>query len=161
MGKKGNTAAERKARECGKAAPETPVFMVRGRGLMTSQPAGLPRERGGAGLRPGSRGGSGRERREARAAGWGAKGGGAGYPACRCPTPVASRPPEGRRSSPGGAPCARTGAGEGKGTRRGRGRGAASPAPASPGRPRSRLRLAPARWELGSAPRRPRLPESC
>lgn len=45
----GNTAAGSRARECGKAAPETPVFMAKGRGLRTSQrPASRARGAGPA-----------------------------------------------------------------------------------------------------------------
>lgn len=48
--KKGNASAARRAKECGKAVPGTPVFIASRRGLVTSQPASQPRERGGAWL---------------------------------------------------------------------------------------------------------------
>lgn len=81
--KKGNTANERRARECGKAVPATPVFIVGGRGLVASQPARQPRERGGAELLPGEKGGDGRERGMA----WRErKGAGRSDPAVQVPT---------------------------------------------------------------------------
>lgn len=116
-GKKRNTAAKRRARECGKAVPATPVFIVSGRGLVTSQPSGLPREWGGVGLRPAAEGGSGRDRRETRRGRKGAKGGGAGDPECRCRPPGGLLPSSRLQLPRRGASDARTWAGEGEETR--------------------------------------------
>lgn len=72
--KKRNTAAERKARECGKAAPEMPVFIARGRGLMTSQPAGCRASGAEQGCGPGRREGAEEKGVRRGQRGWGRKG---------------------------------------------------------------------------------------
>ena len=124
-GKKRNTAAKRRARECGKAVPETPVFIVSGRGLVTSQPSGLPREWGGVGLRPAAEGGSGRDRRETRR---GRKGAGRATPSAGADRLVASCPRAGC-SSPGAKLLTRR---RGRVKEKKRGSSAARRGPASP-----------------------------
>lgn len=150
--KKGNTAAERRPRECGKAAPATPVFIARGRGLVASQPARQPRERGGAELLPGEKGGDGRERGMA----WKElKGAGRSDPAVQVLTHLGFRVERRSAASPlsEGQPrrCRRAGLRE---VARRERRFALSLRPLGTfsGTPR----LAPAPWDLGPASRRPR-----
>lgn len=140
---------------------------------MTSQPARPPRERGGAGLRPGAKGGSGRERRETgmrdegretRDEGRGVVGrkgaGQDGRPRLQVPTawwlpalPRAAAPP----------PAELLARGRGRSREKGRDWAGAQrrPAPLPLRRLRSRLSLAPAQGELGPALCRPRRRELC